>query len=67
MEKTLDTEVRSLLEGKRGQWQQIADDSGVSHSWLSKFVNGHIPKPGYVTLQRVHAALMKHQRKAARA
>ena len=53
----LDTEVRTLLEAKRGDWQDVAKRAEVSYSWLSKFVNGHIPNPGYATLKRLHDAL----------
>jgi transcriptional regulator with XRE-family HTH domain len=48
--KPLDVEVRELLESRRGQWQQIADGAKVSHSWISQFVRGKIPNPGFATL-----------------
>lgn len=54
----LDTEVRTLLEAKRGDWQDISKRAEVSYSWLSKFVNGHIPNPGYATLKRLHGVLL---------
>lgn len=57
MEKTLDADVKALLESRRGDWQAIANKADVSHSWLSKFVNGHIPNPGYATLKRLHECL----------
>lgn len=57
MEKTLDSEVRTMLESRRGDWQAISTGAQVSHSWLSKFVNGHIPNPGYATLKRLHEYL----------
>lgn len=55
MDEPLDVEVRDLLEKRRGDWQAIARDAaaGVSYSWLSKFVNGHIENPGYATLKRL--------------
>lgn len=55
MDEPLDIEVRGLLEKRRGDWQVIARDAaaGVSYSWLSKFVNGHIENPGYATLKRL--------------
>lgn len=52
-----EAEVKSLLESKRGDWQAIADRADVSHSWLSKFVNGRIPNPGTQTLRKVRAAI----------
>ncbi len=57
MSATLDTEVRAALEARRGDWKRIAEDSGVSYSWISKFVNGHIPNPGFATLRDLHARL----------
>lgn len=54
------TEVTNLLNSRRGEWQQIAADplSGVSYSWLSKFANGHIENPGYVTLRTLRDYLL---------
>lgn len=50
MDKPLDVEVRDLLESRRGEWQRVAEGAGVSHSWISQFVRGKIPNPGYATL-----------------
>jgi transcriptional regulator with XRE-family HTH domain len=52
-DQDLDQVVRDLLEKHRGSWPQIADKAEVSHSWLSKFVNGHIPNPGISTLKKI--------------
>ena len=57
MEIPIDTEVRTILEKRRGDWQAISDESKISHSWLSKFVNGHIPNPGLTTLRKVRGAI----------
>lgn len=57
MDVSLDTEVKALLEGKRGEWPSIAVDAGVSYSWLSKFVRGQIENPGYATLRRLQMHL----------
>jgi len=55
MDDSLDTEVKTLLEGRRGDWLVIAADprADVSYSWLSKFANGHISNPGFATLKRL--------------
>lgn len=58
MNTKLDEMIRGLLQEKKGDWQAIALASGVSYSWLSKFVNGHIPNPGYTTLMRLHGHLI---------
>lgn len=60
MSSSIDREILSIktaLESRRGDWQSIASRSQVSHSWLSKFVNGHITNPGVETLKAVKAAL----------
>lgn len=63
-----DAEIKTLLEGRRGDWSAIAESSGVSHSWLSKFVNGHIENPGILTLRKVRAAIAANDsKKKARA
>ena len=54
MENALDIEVRKLLGAKKGEWQAIASQTGISYSWLSKFFNGHIENPGYQTLKGLH-------------
>lgn len=57
MPANLDTQVRTLLEQRRGDWLTLAKAAEVSHSWISKFVNGRIPNPGYATLVRLHECL----------
>lgn len=63
METPIDTEVRAILEKRRGDWQAISDESKISHSWLSKFVNGHIPNPGLTTLRKVREAITRIDKK----
>ena len=53
----LDTDVRAALMRRRGNWQTVAKESGVSYSWISKFVNGHIQNPGFATLKDLHKYL----------
>ena len=55
----LDVHVKALLEGRRGDWEVIAKDAGISYSWLSKFARNLIPNPGYVTLRRLAEYLEK--------
>ncbi len=57
MNTSLDVDVRAGLEAKRGDWRSIATASGVSYSWLSKFVNRRIPNPGFATLKAIHVVL----------
>ena len=57
------TEVKKLLEARRGDWPTIAYESKVSYSWISKFVNGHIKNSGVETLR----ALSKYLARPAKA
>ena len=57
MDTSLDTIVRAALVRRKGEWQVIADESGISYSWLSKFVNEHIENPGFGTLKKLHEYL----------
>lgn len=63
MSTNLDAQLREALESRRGDWPAISERSQVSYSWLSKFVNGHIPNPGYETLKKLHAALTPEPRR----
>lgn len=65
MSKPLDVEVRAALERKRGAWKRVAADTGVSYSWISQFVRGKIPNPGYATLVRLRDELAKSAKAAA--
>jgi transcriptional regulator with XRE-family HTH domain len=57
MSTNLDESVRAGLVSRRGDWQAIAAEAKVSHSWISKFVNGHIPNPSYSRLLRLQQYL----------
>lgn len=57
MSMSLDADVRAALEKRRGEWRLIAEQSKVSHSWISQFVRGKIPNPGYETLRGLARAL----------
>lgn len=55
----LDQRVKDALDSKRGDWPGIAEKAGVSHSWISQYVRGKIPNPGFETLKRLHGALFE--------
>jgi transcriptional regulator with XRE-family HTH domain len=57
MEEELDVRVKGLLAARKGDWLVVAEKSGISYSWLSKFFNGHIDNPGYATLKKLLAYL----------
>ena len=58
MQQNLIEKVRGLLGKHRGNWLEIAKESGVSHSWISKFIGGHIRNPGYETLYKLQGYLV---------
>lgn len=53
----LDEAIRKRLAASKGDWTGIALRAGVSHSWMSKFMNGRIHNPGIRTLEKLDAAL----------
>lgn len=61
MEATLDVDVRSALEARRGEWRSIAEQAQVSYSWISQFVRHKIPNPGYETLRSLDRVLRPEQ------
>lgn len=65
MSAKFDIAIRDRLSQRRGEWSEIAQQSGVSHSWISKFVNGRIPNPGYATLEKLSAVLGGRRRARA--
>ena len=68
MTKPLDTEMREYLEGSRGRWPAIAEQAGVSYSWITKFAQNRIPRPAYATLvklQLTQTAANKRKRAAS--
>ena len=68
MNTGLDQQVKTALAARKGEWQEVAKQTGVSYSWISKFMNGHIENPGFATLKSLHAALcVRKPRKKAEA
>ena len=57
MSMKLDEAIRKRLAASKGDWSGIALRAGVSHSWMSKFMNGHIHNPGIRTLEKLDEAL----------
>jgi transcriptional regulator with XRE-family HTH domain len=55
--------IREALKGRLGFWRQISSESGVSYSWISKFVNGKIPNPGVETLRALRDTLARPARR----
>jgi hypothetical protein len=54
----IDAQVRELLAPRKGEWERIADASGVvSYSWISKFMNDKIPGSRMDTLRNLRAWL----------
>lgn len=49
--------VRTGVEREKGHWRQLAADSKVSYSWISKFGSGKVEHPNTRTLNKVAEAL----------
>lgn len=49
--------VQAGVQRQKGRWQALADASGVSYSWITKFGAGRVPNAGHKTLEKVAAAL----------
>jgi hypothetical protein len=49
--------VAQYLTARKGEWEYIAVQSGVSYSWISKFMNSKIPNPGSQTLKKLRTWL----------
>lgn len=47
----LDQIVFRKLDSLRGWWFLISRRSGISYSWITKFMSGHVKNPGILTLR----------------
>ena len=45
--------VKEYLEDRRGDWPQIADEAGVTYTWMTKVVQGAIANPGVRDIQKI--------------
>ena len=59
-------QLKTRVRAYEGQYVDLADESGVSLSWLSKFVNGKIPNPTVGSLSKVDAAVKRRERRGRR-
>lgn len=53
----IDTDVAARLQRVKGSWSVVAEQSGVSYSWISQYMRGLIHNAGVDTLRKVRAAL----------
>lgn len=56
---TIDT-IREDLNGLRGTWPKVCEETGLDYSWLTKFAQGKIPKPGFDKIETLRAYLGRH-------
>ena len=63
MKTDIDQQVRSRLEGRRSEWAKLAEESGVSLSWIYMWMRGEIPNPGIETLRALSAVLGRSGKK----
>lgn len=50
-------EVRRCLEERKGDWQEICDDLGISYHWLTKMAQKQIKDPGIAKVEQLHRYL----------
>lgn len=65
MKEDIDQEVRAALDRRRGEWRELAVRSGVSYSWIGKFMNHRIPNPGVETLRMLRSHLVQAETRNA--
>lgn len=53
MDISLTSQVIRRLQAVKGSWRAVAEDTGVSYSWLCKFAQGHISNPGARRIERI--------------
>jgi len=39
--------IRKELNGRKGQWPTICEETGLGYSWLQKFAQGRYRNPGF--------------------
>lgn len=47
-------QVITELNNRKGSWPQIAQDTEVGYSWLTKLARNRIPNPGIHAIQKLH-------------
>lgn len=52
------SEVRQLLNARKGCWLSICEQTKLDYSWLSKVAQGRIANPGYEKVSRLVGYLM---------
>lgn len=57
-------DVKNRLLARKGEWKEISKASGVSLSWVVKFVDDQIANPGHLTLIKLNNYFRKSGRKA---
>lgn len=65
MQIHLDQSVKARLQANKGNWKDYATKSGVSYSWVCKFAQDLIPRPGFAMLQKLDAVLPALEEQAA--
>lgn len=53
MRKSILDEMKELIAEKKGDWIFIANQAGVSYSWLTKAMQGRLRNPGVHTVEAV--------------
>jgi len=64
MNTSIYTTVLEKLAARKGEWPQIAADTGMSYSTLCKIAQGHIESPSVHTMQRLYDHLTANKEAA---
>ena len=52
--------ISAYLEEHRGSWPKIAEESGVTYTWMTKIVQGNITNPGIRDIQKLLDYIAEH-------
>jgi len=57
--------TRQAIHDRKGQWNRIARDTGLSFGWVRKFAVGQVENPGVLTLEKVRHWLASQEQKGS--
>lgn len=55
----LDDQLRQAIRERSKTYDEIAQQTGLSKSWIEKFAHGKIKNPGYRTLLKISEVVMR--------
>lgn len=52
--------IQDYLETQRGSWPKIAEEAGVTYTWITKVAQGAIANPGIRDIQKLLDHIVAH-------